>query len=119
MTMLSTAELPNQLLSFFPVSIANYFFINGDRIEDKKTFLIEFSDKFKFPEYFGFNWDAFSDCITDLSWINSENGFLIIYKNSYNFRSNKPDEWKIANEILLEAMDYWNEQGKSMIIIFL
>ncbi len=119
MTKVLTAELPDQFLSFFPTPIADCFFIDGDNDKDKETFLNEFSEKLKFPEYFGFNWDAFSDSVTDLSWLNSENGFLIIYKNSHNFRSNRPNEWRIANEILLEAMDYWKEQGKPMIIILL
>ena len=119
MTKVLTAELTNQFLSFFPTPIADCFFIDGDNVKDKETFLNEFSEKLKFSEYFGFNWDAFSDSVTDLSWLNSENGFLIIYKNSHNFRSNRPDEWRIANEILLEAMDYWKEQGKPMIIVLL
>jgi hypothetical protein len=59
------------------------------------------------------NWDAFSDCLTDLSWIDSGNDFLIVYKNSQKFRAHQPEDWQIANEILLEAMmDYWNEQGE-------
>lgn len=119
MTTLSIAELPTQLTSILQYPVANYFFINGNNIKNKETFLKEFSEKFRFPEYFGFNWDAFSDCITDLSWLNSENGFLIIYENFNNFRNNNPDEWKIANEILFETMDYWKEQGKPMIIILL
>jgi len=115
MTALAIPELSNQFLTFFP----NAYFIDGDKIEDKATFLKEFAQQLKFPDYFGANWDAFSDCMTDLSWLNLENGFLIVYKNSHNFRSKKVDDWKIANEILLEAMDYWQEQGKSMITVLL
>jgi len=44
---------------------------------------------------------------------------FLIYENSHNFRTNKPDEWKTANEILFETMDYWKEQGKPMIVILL
>ncbi len=28
-----------------------------------------YASTLSFPEYFGWNWDAFHDCITDLSWI--------------------------------------------------
>jgi RNAse (barnase) inhibitor barstar len=119
MTALSVAKLPDQLLNIFSIPSAHSFFINGDNIIDKQTFLKEFADQLNFPEYFGFNWDAFSDCITDLSWLEPESSFLIIYKNSHNFRSHSPEEWKVANEILLEAMDYWNQQGKPMMIILL
>ncbi len=95
------------------------FFIDGNVIEDKQTFLTEFAEKLKFPRYFGINWDAFSDCLTDLSWIDSGNDFLIVYNNSHNFRTHQPEDWHIANAILLEAMDYWTEQGKKMVILLL
>ncbi|MEI7795180.1 MAG: barstar family protein [Methylococcaceae bacterium] len=118
MNALPMMGLPNQLIKIFPTQIAS-FFIDGDVIEDKQTFLTEFAEKLKFPDYFGMNWDAFSDCLTDLSWIDSANDFLIVYKNSQKFRTHQPEDWQIANGILLEAMDYWNEQGKKMVIVLL
>ena len=119
MTVSLKKKVSDQLLNSFPSSSFNIIFIDGDNIQDKKTLLKEFSEKLKFPGYFGFNWDAFSDCMTDLSWLKPENGISIIYKNPHNFRSHYPEDWKIANEILLDAIDYWDEQDKIMIITFL
>jgi hypothetical protein len=65
------------------------------------------------------NWDGFYDCITDLSWIKEDGGYLIIYENSFNFQSNDSENWKIANGILFEAVDYWKQQNQPMIIMFL
>ena len=31
-----------------------------------------YADKLKFPGYFGYNWNAFDECINDLSWLNRE-----------------------------------------------
>ena len=28
-----------------------------------------YSKALSFPDYFGWNWDAFDECITDLSWL--------------------------------------------------
>ncbi|MDG4594912.1 MAG: barstar family protein [Candidatus Contendobacter sp.] len=112
-------ELSSQFMGFIQSSFTKFFLINGDIIEDKMTFLKEFSDKLKFPGYFGFNWDAFDECITDLSWHDLDKGFLIIYKNPHNFRTKKPDEWKIANDILFDAMHYWDNEKTPMILIFL
>lgn len=30
-----------------------------------------YASTLSFPEYFGWNWDAFHDCITDLSWFDA------------------------------------------------
>ncbi len=119
MTELASQKITDELSSIFSLPDANCFFIDGDNIGDKSSFLKEFFVKLKFPEYFGFNWDAFSDCLTDLSWLNLQTGLLIVYNNSQKFRINNQNEWKIANDILLDAMDYWKLSGKSMIIVFL
>ena len=31
-----------------------------------------YSRTLAFPDYFGYNWDAFNDCIDDLSWLDGE-----------------------------------------------
>ncbi len=108
MTILSNPALP----SFFSQLPANYFVVDGDNIKDKDSFLREFSAQLSFPEYFGFNLDAFYDCITDMSWVNLENGFLngflIVYKNAHIFRTAQPEDWQQASAILLDALEYWS-----------
>ncbi|MCK5876522.1 MAG: barstar family protein [Candidatus Marithrix sp.] len=99
--------------------ISNSFLIDGNVITNKESFFKEFNKKLQFPEYFGDNWDGFYDCITDLSWIKEDGSYLIIYENSFNFQSNNSENWKIANGILFEAVDYWKQQNQPMIIIFL
>ncbi len=99
--------------------LSNSFLIDGNMIESKEAFFNEFSRKLKFPEYFGKNWDGFYDCITDLSWIKSQGGYLIIYENPFNFQSKNIEDWKTASGILLEAVDYWKQQKQPMVIVFL
>jgi len=108
MTVLASAALPN----FFLQPPEHYFIVDGNNIKDKDSFLREFSTQLGFPEYFGFNWDAFYDCITDMSWINLEYGLLIVYKNAHKFRTAQPEDWQQANAILLDAVDYWNKAVK-------
>lgn len=36
-----------------------------------------FSDALRFPDYFGFNWDALDECLADLSWL--EPGDVLIW----------------------------------------
>lgn len=39
-----------------------------------------YSEKFSFPAYFGFNWDALYDCLNDLSWI-PEYNIIVVHED--------------------------------------
>ncbi len=43
------------------------FYLDGTEINNKETFLRKTAGVMKFPTYFGLNWDAFKECITDLT----------------------------------------------------
>ena len=38
-------------------------------IQDKSVLLHAIADQLSFPHYFGYNWDALDECLSDLSWI--------------------------------------------------
>ncbi len=42
--------------------------LDGRAIHDKATFLSRVADALRFPAYFGHNWDAFEECLTDMLW---------------------------------------------------
>jgi RNAse (barnase) inhibitor barstar len=44
------------------------FYLNGKKINSKQTFLKQAAEAMEFPTYFGANWDAFDECITDLTY---------------------------------------------------
>jgi hypothetical protein len=35
----------------------------------RTALLDEFASRLEFPDYFGHNWDALADCLTDLQWL--------------------------------------------------
>jgi len=43
------------------------FYLDGREISSKETFLTKAAEAMNFPAYFGTNWDAFDECITDLT----------------------------------------------------
>jgi hypothetical protein len=74
----------------------------NDTVFTKEDLLNEYNTKFRFP-YFGFNWDAFLDCLRDLSWIKQEN--IIICHHSVP-KLNAHD-LKIYLDILRFAVADW------------
>ncbi|MEU8434681.1 barstar family protein [Streptomyces sp. NPDC029216] len=52
--------------------------LNGQDMPDEVSMFQHFSEVLKFPEYFGWNWNAFYDCVRDLEWLSADNRILII-----------------------------------------
>ena len=85
-------------------------YINGKMVNDKSTFLLAVGEAFAFPEYYGYNWDAFEEMINDLRWIPAA-GYLLLYDYAYRFAAAQPEEWQIAMSILQSACTNWQRDG--------
>lgn len=62
-----------------------------------------------FPGYFGFNWDAFRDCINDFSF-NEGLGYLFVFWNCSFLRLRLEKDFDILSDILQEACERWKEE---------
>lgn len=60
--------------------------IECEDINSKIDFMKAMEKAFKFPPYFGENWDALWDCITDMYWIN-DSEIKLILNNSQHLNS--------------------------------
>lgn len=94
------------------------FYLNGREISSKEAFLRKAAEVMKFPEYFGANWDAFDECITDLTWCPAKE-YVLIYERPDIFAQEDPTQWKILLEILQSAEEYWNKTNTPLQIFFL
>lgn len=92
------------------------FHVDGKQIHDKATFLTQFAEALSFPDYFGKNWDAFNDCITDMMWLPAP-GYVVLYDHVSHFSANEPKDWSTARSILHDATRYWHSRGKPMYIL--
>ena len=82
------------------------FYLDGREIRDKQSFLQKMAEVMQFPDYFGYNWDALEECITDLDWYPAAR-YILIYDYPESFAKAEPKQWKIAYDILRSAVEYW------------
>ena len=48
-------------------------------ITHKQDLLKSYAEVFKFPDYFGFNWDALDECLADFDWLNGIKHIVIYH----------------------------------------
>ena len=92
------------------------FHLQGKGVHAKGSFLEAIAKAMDFPKYFGSNWDAMEDCITDLSWKPAQ-GYCLLYDNAGDFARLVPGDFATAIEIFRAAVDFWATQKKPMWIL--
>ncbi|MCB1909518.1 MAG: barstar family protein [Rhodocyclaceae bacterium] len=68
----------------------------------KQALLERASAAFEFPDWFGHNWDALSDSLRDLSWLDAP-GYLVVISSQEAFAAAQPDGWRTLCEVLAEV----------------
>jgi RNAse (barnase) inhibitor barstar len=92
------------------------FHIKGDQINDKSQFLRSVAEILQFPDYFGSNWDALADCLTDMSW-NDSAGYVIVYDHPHILADNSPEDFRTLVEIFQESARFWHEEGIVFVVV--
>jgi RNAse (barnase) inhibitor barstar len=86
------------------------------KVRGKKGFLARLAKALHCPPYFGMNWDALSDCLRDLSWLN-DTGWVMILLNGQEFAVKNQDDFTTAIDVLQTAAEYWRSHGKPFWIL--
>jgi RNAse (barnase) inhibitor barstar len=84
-----------------------------DGCADKAEFLRRVATALNFPTWFGHNWDALSDCLTDLNWLKAD-GYVVVLDHIDRFRLAAEDEFVTALDIFEEAARSWADEGVPM-----
>lgn len=70
-----------------------------------------------FPDWYGANWDALADSLTDMSW-NEADGYLLILQRSNTLLNNSPDAHATLMEVLKETVTAWRDQNVAFWVLF-
>ena len=97
----------------------NVYRLDIGHAHDKQDFLVHVSKAMNFPVTFGGNWDAFADCLKDLSWAAASDekagpGWVVILDKSKHFCAGHHHEFEEAMDIMAEAAEFWRGQGKAL-----
>ena len=87
------------------------FMLDGSKILNRDDLFQACAQTLAFPEWFGHNWDAFEDCLGDLSWLQTQR-ILLIYLDPRQLASTSPQDWTIAREIFETVTR--NSQGSDL-----
>ncbi|MFH0823257.1 MAG: barstar family protein [Pseudomonadota bacterium] len=90
--------------------------LDGADMNSKDLLLTGMAEALQFPEYFGHNWDALEDCLTDMS-SKGKIGYVINYHDSGVLARRSEEDFRTLVEILDSTARYWAEQGKRFIVL--
>ncbi len=80
--------------------------------QGKEALLSAIAASLDFPEWFGGNWDALEDCLTDLSW-RPHSGQVIVFTGETG-----KDELGILIDVLRSASESWRDRGRPFFAVF-
>ena len=72
--------------------------------------LARLAEQLQFPAWFGQNWDALADCLTDFSWREAV-GYVLVLEQLGDFRAAGDDDFDSLIEILSDASASWGVMG--------
>lgn len=86
------------------------FLVDLGEVRNKDSLLDAVAQSIGFPDWFGENWDAFEDCLTDLSWRPAE-GYVLVLCNCDALSAASRQTLDTALNILSDVAVYWREAG--------
>lgn len=92
----------------------NYVYIDLISVADKQAFLEIMVEKLDFPGYFGMNWDAFKDSLTNLP---VGGGYVIALDNTRGYEQAAPGDMHLARNIFKYTAGYWKKQAISFFVL--
>ncbi|MDT0347637.1 barstar family protein [Streptomyces litchfieldiae] len=101
------AEDPVQVTdSLSPTGMSYVARLDGESMADVDGVFTQFWEHLRLPSYFGWNWDALSDCLRDLHWLQAER-YLVVISRAEDVLSETPDERGTFFQVIARATASW------------
>ncbi|WP_030560505.1 barstar family protein [Streptomyces aureocirculatus] len=88
-----------------------------DGVRDKAAFMDRCAAALTLPDWFGRNWDALADCLTDPALARGARGQLLVVSGWREYADAAPDDWAAAQEVFADAVAYGREQKRGLEIV--
>ena len=88
-------------------------------VADKAALMQEMQHALALPEWFGRNWDALEDCLTDMSWHEDDVGYVLLLAASGDLRRRDRALFLTLVDVLKSAADYWRGAERPFWAFFL
>ncbi len=94
---------------FFKSLEYKIIFFESEKCKTKEGLLLEFKEKLKIPDGFGFNWDALEDSLTDLGHEGDLKKYLFAFEDSVVLAEDMEGK-EILKDILKSASAFLKEK---------
>jgi RNAse (barnase) inhibitor barstar len=84
-------------------------FLRGKKMTRVSSLFDEFAAALQFPYYFGENWNAFDECITDLEWLSGDVYILVITDSKALLSEQNGEQLDALTNILESAGNEWGQ----------
>jgi hypothetical protein len=81
-------------------------YLDGAAVPDKAALIEAMAAAFKFPSYFGKNWDALLDCLRSLPEFNPAGGYVLAIKSYSGLLARCPGERSDFTEVVSDAAGF-------------
>ncbi len=107
------ADLPLAMLAGQVAAAGGELFeLDGELMSETAGLMAEFARVLRFPAYFGKNWDALSDCLTDLSWFDDTRSHFVVAIDHWDYCASP-----ILQEILQETVTLWADSETPLYVL--
>ncbi len=81
--------------------------VRGHKMRTAAALFDEFGGALQFPDYFGENWAALDECLTDLSWLPGER-YVLVITSALEVLGDEADELlSLFHDVLVRAATTW------------